>query len=525
MCQTIYYNGNILTMEKQERAQALLEADGIIRAVGTLETVRARADSDARLIDLDGRTLMPAFLDAHGHLTALAATRSLASLSGINSREGIVQRLQEFAQREQISPGAWVIGFGYDHNLMTDGLHPDRHLLDTALPDNPVLITHASGHMGVASTAALHFLNLTSNTADCAGGHIGREEDGTPSGYLEERAFFDASARMPAPATDRQEENLLWAQKELLRHGIATAQEGLVCPGEWSLLESMSRQEKLLIDVIGYVDLAQHATIYREHPEYHQTCNHLRLGGYKLFLDGSPQGKTAWLTCPYEGSDERGYPIHSDEALQALVETACSEGVQLLVHCNGDAAAEQLLVAMERAARRFDVVRLRPVMIHAQTVRADQLERMGSLGMIPSFFVSHTWYWGDTHRKNLGTRANSISPVHTALGLGLPATLHLDTPVLPPDPIDAVWCAVNRLSRGGVSMGEAERVTVQEALRCVTLHAAWQCFEEEKKGSIRAGKHADFVLLDADPTAMRVEDLRALTVTETVVRGETLYRA
>lgn len=523
--QRIYYNGDILTMESPKRAEAVLTGGGVIRAVGPLDQVKARADGPVELFDLKGRALMPSFIDAHSHLVSFAETLGLSQLSTADSFDAVAAALAEFRRLNPLPEGRWIMGFGYDHNLLAERRHPDRRLLDAAVPDRPALISNASGHMGVVNSAALEALGVTADTPDPDGGKIGRDPSGQPNGYLEESAFLGLLGRLPQTSAADMENNLSRAQDIYLSHGITTAQEGLVRRGSFSLLEDQARSGRLKLDVVGYADLAGSASLFPENERYHRYRGRLRLGGYKIFLDGSPQGRTAWLTKPYEGErDYRGYPSLSDDALDGLVARACDQGVQLLAHCNGDAAADQLLAALERADRRRPVAPLRPVMIHAQVLRPDQLDRMIPLGVVPSFFVAHTYYWGDVHRKNLGARANAISPARSAVLRELRVTLHQDTPVLPPDPLDAVWCAVNRVSRSGVSMGEAERLTPLDALRAVTLWAAYQYFEEDKKGSIRAGKRADLIVLNDDPLTCDPKDINRLQVEETILGGETVFR-
>src|SRR5699024_1003557 len=261
--------------------------------------------------------------------------------------------------------------------------------------------------------------------------------------------------------------------------------------------------------------------------QYHKR---LKIGGYKLFLDGSPQGKTAWMTEPYEGEESyRGYPWYQDEQVKEYVLKAINDDVQLLTHCNGDAAADQLLRHYEAALRESDnpnKENLRPVMIHCQTVRNDQLDKMAELAMIPSIFNAHTYYWGDVHLKNLGdARGRRISPAKSAFERGLVVNFHQDAPVVKPDMLHTIWCAVNRITRKGVEIGPEERVSVYEALKAVTINAAYAYFEEEKKGSIAEGKVADFVMLDRNPMKVNAMEMKDLQVLETTKEGECVYRA
>lgn len=525
--QQLYVGGDILTMEKDRpEAQAVLVEDGVIRRVGPRDTLEAEAAPEAERIDLEGQTLMPAFLDPHSHLTAFAVTLRCADLTGAADLADIRRRLEAFRDRKGLKDTDWLIGVGYDHNTLAERRHPDRQALD-GVHTGPVLISHASGHMGVANTRALALFGVTADTPDPDGGRIGRGTDGQPNGYLEEIAFMQYSALAPAPSPQELERLVDEAQRVYARYGIATVQEGLLKEPECVLLRRLAESGKLRLDVVGYADIKHCPDLLRDQADLTGAyVGGFRLGGYKLFLDGSPQGRTAWLSAPYEHAPDgyRGYPIYRDEEVRAFVRKALDEGQQLLTHCNGDAAAAQLLDAFEAEAGGRDCHR--PVMIHAQTVRRDQLDRMARLQMIPSFFVAHTYFWGDIHLQNLGReRAAAISPARSAQERGLPFTFHQDTPVIPPDMLMTVWCAVNRLTRAGVLLGEEERVTPLAALKAVTIHAAYQYGEESCKGSIRAGKRADFVVLDRNPLRVDPLEIRHIVVRRTIRAGQTLYES
>lgn len=546
---TVYFGGDVITMEPGEspqhgkspdrhshgglpynrqsqsgQPQAVLVVDGIIQYVGSKEEAVRLAGAGASMVDLDGAALLPAFIDSHSHITAFANTLGLVDLTGAKNFEDMIQKLRTFADERK--PDEWVIGFGYDHNFLSEKRHPDKTVLDRAVLGHPVLVTHASGHMGVANSAGLLRLGIGKETKAPGGGRIGRMKDGAPDGYLEETAFTTYSARIPQPDREQLCRQMELAQQQYLQYGITTVQDGLTREKELPLLLDMAREHRLLVDTVSYIDLNGNRELLEQNRGYLKDYqNRLKIGGYKIFLDGSPQGRTAWMSKPYQDSPDGycGYPIYDDEQVEAFLQTAVTQGIQILAHCNGDAAAEQLIRCYERVIKKQAPIR--PVMIHAQLVRPDQLKRMAALDMVASFFTAHTYYWGDIHRQNFGEeRANAISPARSAQEAGVVYTFHQDTPVIRPDMMQTVWCAVNRISKSGRVMGEGERITPYEALQAVTIHAAYQYFEEGRKGSIRPGKLADLVVLERNPLTTDPMELDRISVLQTIKEGRVMYQ-
>ncbi|HEF0371473.1 TPA: amidohydrolase [Clostridioides difficile] len=530
MKEKIYYNGNIITMEDSICGDAILIKDKIIKKIGTKEEVFALKNKDTEIIDLQGKTLMPSFIDSHSHLIAFATTLKLVPLEDATSFKDIVKKIQDFKESNNIKKGDWIIGFSYDNNFLEENKHPDKNVLDSASSENPILISHASGHMGVANTLGLKQLGVTNETYDPEGGHIGRVEGSEePNGYLEENAFFNVSSKIKPPSSNEIFNSIEKAQDIYLSYGITIAQEGLMEENQFNLLKAMANQNKLKIDVVGYVNLKKSKPVADNNREFiKKYINRFKIGGYKIFLDGSPQGKTAWLSKPYENSDDGycGYPIYKDEEVEKFIDISLKEKMQLLTHCNGDAAAEQLIDVFEKVLtlKEQSSNNMRPVMIHAQTVREDQIDDMKRINMIPSYFVAHTYYWGDIHIKNLGEdRAFKISPLKTTIEKGLIYTLHQDTPVIAPNMLETVWCAVNRITKKGVQIGENEKISPLDALKGVTINAAYQYFEEDKKGSIKEGKLANLIILDENPLTIDPMKIKDIKVLQTIREGEVLY--
>lgn len=524
MKKKLFYGGPIISMDEQmPRPEAVLVDKDKILAVGDKKDLEKQA-ADAEHINLNGQALLPGFIDAHSHIVQFSNTLQFARLNGVQTKEELQQRLQQFVKTSGIAPGELVIGFGYDNNDLPEAKHPTREWLDEALPGYLVMVCHASGHMGCVNTPLLQKMEITAQMQDPQGGRIGRDEQGEPTGYLEETAFTLPAAKVlgQQPSVDSQA-LLQKAQQVYFGYGITTAQDGLMKQYEYDILDAAAKQGNLLLDVVGYADIREYSDLVKQHPEYCKKYqNHFKIGGYKLFLDGSPQGRTAWVTEPYLNGEKDycGYPVYSDEEVHQYVEKAKQDDMQLLCHCNGDAAAEQFLAAHNEPSTH------RNVMIHAQLLRPDQLQEVKEKKIIPSFFVAHTWHWGDVHLKNFGRkRAENISPAGDAARLGIPFTFHMDSPVLPPDCIESIFCAVNRITKEGQSLATGQQISVYEALKAVTVYGAYQYHEEAVKGSITPGKKADFVVLSEDPEAVEVTQLRRIQVRKTYKDGALVYTA
>lgn len=526
----LYFNGTIVTMEDAyPEAEAILVENGRIVRRGSREEVFACKREDTALVDLQGKTMLPGFIDGHSHFAGLSNAQAQCDLSKAESFQDLIGLLQNFIKSNCIPQGEWVVGTNYDHNFLKEGVHPDKWVLEAVSDKHPVVIIHASSHMGVANEMALETQGLKGAIEDPAGGHYGRaEQTGELNGYMEENAFVDFRNKMPMPDVNRIMELFKKGQEIYASYGITTMQEGMVTEPLFKLLQYAEKTKVLYLDLVGYIDLENSARLLIEHTEYLMNYqNHFRVGGYKIFLDGSPQGRTAWMEEPYEDSVEYycGYPIKEDKRLYELILAALASEQQLLAHCNGDAAAEQYITQFEKVTQEHPIYeKNRPVMIHAQLVREDQLARMKQLAMIPSFFIAHTYYWGDIHIRNFGMqRAKNISPAGTAQKLGLPFTFHQDCPVLLPDVFEMIWCAAKRVTKEGVALEEKERVSVYEALKAVTVYAAYQYKEENHKGTIAEGKLADLVILDRNPLKTPIDEIKSIKVLETIKNGKTVF--
>lgn len=531
--QKLYYGGDIITMvQEQDRPEAVLVEDAQIRYVGSLKEAKALCGAETEYLDLRGKTLMPSFIDGHSHISMYSQFAAFPDVSGCTSFAELQDFLGDYLRTHKLTGADVLLAVGYDHNFLKEEAHPTREILDAVSDEVPIYLYHSSGHMGVANTPLLRITGLGDDTKDPEGGRYGRYEDGRLNGYAEEPAAFvpilmTALSRISLDPVEQMRR----VQDIYLKYGITTVQDGGTSREVFAGFSDMAGQGIFRVDVVSYLVYNEEpGRFIAEHPEMSgRYWNHLKIGGAKIFLDGSPQGRSAWLTKPYEGEERyRGYPTQTDEAVEEACRLAIEHGYQLLAHANGDAASDQYIrcykKAMERAGKSG--LDLRPVMIHCQTVRDDQLEEMAEIGMVPSIFVAHTYYWGDVHLKNLGAvRGAHISPAKAAKDCGLRYNFHQDCPVLPPDMMRTVWCAVNRLTRKGVRIGADQCLGVYDALRGITVNAAYAYHEEDRKGTLEAGKLADLVILDRNPLKVEKMELKDIVVVETIKEGEVLYRA
>lgn len=539
----IYSGGSVITMADGDTvAEALAIDDGRIVAVGTeRDIIDNFRGPRTEMVDLDDGALLPGFIDAHGHFQQTGLLATIVNIlpppdRDVDSVADVVAALDAQKNDPIFREIGWLVGMGYDDAQLSDGRHPTKDDLAAIDTDLPILIIHQSSHLGVVDQKGLDRLAIADTVDDPPGGKFRRSDDGSLNGVLEETAFFAVASQALSKATPQMLlDRAAAAQKAYLAAGFTTAQEGRAQLAELTALRDAAQAGILDIDVVAYPDptFAPDADAFIEIMNTNTASDyvqHARLGGIKLSLDGSPQGKTAWLSSPYfvapdgQADDYAGYGQVPDEVLERWLGEAATHGWQVLTHVNGDAAIDQLLNAVEKTgANRLR----RPVAIHAQTARMDQLDRMKQFGMIPSFMSVHTFYWGDWHRDSvLGPeRASMISPAASALERGMLYTSHNDAPVTLPNSQMILYAQVNRLTRSGQVLGADERVSVLDALRAITINAAYQHFEEGEKGTLEVGKIADLVILDRNPLAIPTKQLLDLKVIATIKEGEELYRA
>jgi predicted amidohydrolase YtcJ len=539
----IWMGGSILTMDDTGmRAEAIAEAGGRILAVGTREAVMKTRGPGTAMIDLAGRTLVPGFVDAHGHmamggLQALSANLLAPPDGKVNDIASLQETLRTWAKANAASVARMnlIIGFGYDPATLKEQRHPTRDELDAVSRDVAIVVIHQSGHLSAVNSRALEVAGITAASKDPAGGVIRRREGSQePDGVLEENASSGALMKLLGGLGPEglkifaREGAKLWAS-----FGYTTAEEGRASPMVTKALQEVAAEGGIPIDVMVYPDIL----IDREFIKANQSrtyVDRIRVAGAKLSIDGSPQGFTAWRDRPYYkpvGNYPAGYSgyaaVTAEQAFDAI-RWASEHGVQVLAHANGERASDLLIAAHQAARARFpEAEKLRHVLIHGQFLREDQLESYRQLGVIPSFFPMHTFYWGDWHLDHTAGPVDgmNISPTGWAMKRKMVFTSHHDAPVAFPNSMRVLDATVTRRARGsGRIVGPEHRVDVITALKALTLWSAYAHHEETTKGSLEPGKLADFAILSADPSAVAPTTIADIKVVETVKEGKTVFR-
>ena len=533
----IFIGDNIITMDDNVASAVAVIGDRI-SAVGSREEILAMRGETTQFVDLGARALLPGFIDAHGHFGGVATYSALLDLSSppvgaMENIDDIVAAIRNWIEVNNVPAGDLVYGVGYDDSLLVELRHPNRDDLDRASTTHPIVIRHVSGHLSSANSLALANYNIGVNTENPAGGIV-RRRLGTnePDGVMEETAM----GLLPGTGVLVDEE-LGWRLRReaadiYASFGITTIQESNVSTSYVDALKQQALEEPFAVDIVTYImgnplsdeelELVSHDSDY---------SGGVKIGGVKFTLDGSPQGRTAWMSQPYNAgppgvdADYVAYPSYDPDAYRQRVDRLLERGVPVLAHANGDEAIELMIDGIEESLSGEEMPDHRSVIIHAQLIREDQLDRVKQLGIVPSYYAAHPFFWGDWHRLSFGDdRASFISPVKATIERDIPFTVHNDSPIVPPDIMRLVSITVNRLTRSGYVLGPDQRASVLEALYSVTQGAAYQYFEEDEKGSITVGKRADFVVLESNPLTIDPLQLENVGVVETFARGKSVYR-
>ena len=541
LADSIYYGGDIITMDGDSAnyAEAIAVKNGKIVFVGSKTDAEKLKGDSTSMHNLEGKTLLPGFLDAHSHYINSLLVANQCNLYAPPSGPGkdvesIIDALKAFVERKKIKAGEEIIGYGYDDNVMPGGKLLNRDDLDKAFPDNPVRVDHVSMHGTVMNSLALKKYGFSAETKTPPGGVIVRKP-GTnePYGLIMETAFLPVMEKATAMTPEQEIEWTKAGQLLYAENGITTAQEGATHLAQLQTIKRATDAGANIIDVIAFPFITDLDNIVKEFPvSGWLTYQHgLKIGGVKITIDGSPQGRTAFFSKPYltggPGGEKnwRGELTFPQEMINTMVKKVYDMHVPLNLHCNGDASIDAFLTAYESARAGDYSTPWNVTTIHSQFMRKDQMEKFVNYKVRPSFYTLHTYYFYEAHLKNRGkAEADYISPIRDAIDAGMKPTNHTDFVVAPLDQMMMLWSAVNRISRAGAKVGLDQCITPFEGLQAMTINVAMQYDEETTKGSLKTGKLADLVILDQNPLKVDPLNIKDIKVVETIKEGKTVYR-
>jgi predicted amidohydrolase YtcJ len=522
-------NASIITVGgPTPRAEALLVRDRRFSAVGSNAEILSSAGDGAEVLDLEGKTVTPGFIDAHLHPIPIFPETSRVSYvelgpDSVRTIDALVETLGRKA--EKTPAGEWVFGFGYQDTKL--GRHPTRVDLDRASTEHPIMIFHSSGHIRVFNSRVLAEADIGPGTPDPPGGSFDRDDANVPNGVCREAAadvVLESGPDLPEPGPIEAATGMRRAFERYLEKGITSVGDALVDPARLLLYEvivgrtipvrvyAMPKED--LFRKLGWIGLRTGSG-----------DEQLRIGSVKVFHGNSLSGRTAWLYEPY--ADRPDYygvpPDRSQEELDQLIFEIHAAGFQAAVHSNGDREIDMVLDAFEKALERLPKEDHRHRIEHASIVNSSILERVRKLGVVLALH-SYVYEHGDKMEAYGEDRFGMMHPNRSALDLGIPVAGTSDSPVSAADPLLRIQSLVTRRSAEGKVYGPEQRVGVEEAIRIFTLGGAYASFEESIKGSIEPGKLADFVVLSADPTRVPPDQIKDIAVEKTFIGGECVYQ-
>jgi predicted amidohydrolase YtcJ len=521
MSEYVFHNGVILTQDPQHpRVEALLTRNGGIAAAGSRAAVQFQAGPNAQFVDLAGKTLLPAFTDAHIHLWKVGDLLCfMLDLRGVDSRAEMREKLREFAGRNP--QNAWVLARGFNEALFSDGQIPTRLDLDKAVPDRPAYVIRTCAHIAVLNTKALEICGITAQTPVPAGGEIRTDAHGQPNGILSETALGLAVRHIPKYSAEAYKTMILTAQEAFLSRGIACATDPAVHPELLEVYRQMERAGELKVRInavpIRVPDGDANALPL---PELYES-DFLKIDTVKFFADGGLSGKTAALHQPYKNSDEKGVLRLDYAFFKRCAMEAQEAGLRVATHAIGDRAIDLVLKVYEDLDRR-NKKGLRHRIEHLGLPDARHLTRMYNLGLHCVTQPVFLYELGPNFRQYLpDSYLERVYPYRSVLESGVNLAFSSDAPVVKDfNPLTGIRSAVERCDHTGVIIGASERISAEAALRAYTLGAADANGDADKTGSLSAGKRADFVVLDKNPLEFDAPLIPEIKVVETWIGGK-----
>ncbi len=505
-------------------AQAVAAKAERLVAVGSNDEVARLTGSGTRVIDAGGRMLVPGFNDSHVHFIDGGFRLSSVQLRDAKTPAEFAARIQAFAAT--VPPGTWITGGDWDHELWGGEL-PRREWIDALTPDHPVWVSRLDGHMGLANSAALKAAGVTAATAEVAGGAIVRGAGGEPTGVLKDNAMALVDRVVPAPPPELSDRALAAAMRYMAENGVTSVQH----MGTWAELDVLRRAHaagRLRTRVYAAVPLDSWPRLAETVAKEGRGDAWLRIGALKGFVDGSLGSHTAAFLAPFtDAPGDRGLLVNPEEDLYRWTSDADKAGLHVCVHAIGDRAIRLQLDIFERVARENGPRDRRFRIEHAQHIASEDLPRFAALGVIPSMQPYHAIDDGRWAERVIGPeRARTTYAFRALLDAGARTAFGSDWFVAPPTPLEGIYAAVTRRTlddRNPQGWVPEQRIGVEDALRAYTRGGAYASFEEQDKGTLEAGKLADFALIDRDLTRVAPETLRDAKVVLSAVGGQVVF--
>jgi predicted amidohydrolase YtcJ len=525
----LFYNGQVITMDNNAGVcEALAVKDSKILSVGSNAEVGKLKGKETKVINLEGKTLMPGFIDAHAHLE-LYGTNAL----GVNGK--VVKSIEELKEKldakvKNTPSGQWVRGWGYNQNYLAEGRHPTRWDLDQVSTEHPIILVRTCGHISVVNSKALEIAGVDENTTDPSGGKYVRDEKGVPIGVLREQAHMNMF--LTAQYTDEEiMQGLKIASSDYLSKGITSIHDaGGYDTRHFSFL--FDAIEKGLIKQRVYViygGLHDAPSIVHKGVEAGIKTgvgnNYFRIGPAKVFIDGSSSGPTAKTRQPYtSNNNDSGILYLNQEDLTKTLGDAHNQGWQITAHAIGDEAVEMMINCIEQVLQENPREDHRHRIEHACMTPPDLLKRMKDLNILPIPNPAFIYEFGDGYVKDYGERVETMFPIESFLNEGIPAAIGSDSPITAYDPLIGIYAAVSRMSKSGRLVGPSQKTDLLEVLKMYTLNGAFASFEDNIKGSLVSGKLADMVVLDQPILDTPIDQINNIEVEMTVLDGAIVFQ-
>jgi predicted amidohydrolase YtcJ len=534
----IIFNGHIYTVNSlNEKVEAVSIKEGVIWKVGHYKELIADAGSETELIDLQGKSMYPGFIEGHAHIMDIGANLMDLDLMGATSYEEIVERV--VLQSKKLPEGSWIIGRGWHQEkwkVSPEGMFkgfPSHNLLSEAVPDYPVYLIHASGHLALANAKAMEMANISSSTEDPKGGEVFRGIDGNPTGIFNETAQDLVGLAIPVSSTEWLEKSLKLAIEHILENGITSFHEAGSITSWVSLYQQLALKEELKIRLYVMLSGSDRPLIeeFFKKGIYIDSLNRLTIRAVKLYSDGALGSRGAWLLEEYADAPGKfGHNVRPIAELMEITLLAAEAGFQVCTHAIGDRGNREVLNIYERAFEVFPQRKQdsRFRIEHAQHINSEDLSRFKELGVIPAMQAIHMasdrpWAIDRLGQERIEEGAYVWQKL---LDQGTPIVNGSDAPVEPINPLASFYAAVSRKTLAGNPTGgyePSQKMSRLQALRSYTIDAAYGAFEENIKGTIEVGKLADFTILDQDILTVEEAEILKTKVEMTIVGGNVFY--